>query len=131
MCAVAASQARALNDWCDFLELGSVAFAGRGLESKPPFDEDIVRALEAGKLTMPLWGVSLDRAVAERYGTRFLFQLEGPFHGVACWRESGAKACESEIVTGGVYDVVALNHEEGRTHAVVQEAASVSPPTSH
>ena len=59
-------------------------------------DLQILEVLRSGEITMPLWGVSLDRNVAQRYGTRFLFLLEGPFRGIAAWRESGIKDSEQK-----------------------------------
>ena len=58
---------------------------------------------------MPLWGVSLEREVAETYGTSILFILEAPFHGVAAWRYSGVKDAEQELITGGRYEVLDIS----------------------
>ena len=70
---------------------------------------------------MPLWGVSLDRQVAEGYGNRILFLIQGPFHGIAAWRESGIKEPEQEIITAGRYEVLSSvpeSLEEGATLVV-------------
>ena len=103
--------------------------AGRGLASKPQ-DDDILKALAAGEIVMPLWGVSLDRKVAESYGRRFLFLISGPFHGVAAWEESGEKPEEQEIITGGRYEVVETTSadEDDPIVVVLREVATV-PPT--
>ncbi|MCE7888656.1 MAG: hypothetical protein DYH12_02965 [Sorangiineae bacterium PRO1] len=73
-------------------------FAGRGLKSKTTYGEDdqILHALESRRLTMALWGVSLDREVASGYGKRFLFQIQGPFRGVPAAMYSGEQEDEDE-----------------------------------
>src|SRR2546423_1868373 len=79
MTAIAKSDARAHEEWCADLSIANSGFAGRGLDKKPQ-DDQILAALESSEITMPLWGISLDRDIALSYGTRFVLQLEGPFH---------------------------------------------------
>jgi hypothetical protein len=79
---------------------------------------------------MPLWGVSLDKATALRYGganMRFLFELEGPFHGLAAWRESGMKEEEREIITGGRYIVHRTHERDGILYTTMREIEQVWP----
>ena len=82
-------------------------WVGRGIVSGPQ-DAQILAALQTGWITMPLWGASLDRTVAEGYGSRFLFQLEGPFRAVPAWVFSGIKPEEQELVCGGRYVVAGM-----------------------
>jgi hypothetical protein len=78
---------------------------------------------------MPLWGVSLDRAVADSFGARFLFVLDGRFHGVAAWRH-GEQSEQLEIITGGRYRVSDLRHQDGSTVATLIEVAEIAAPRS-
>ncbi len=50
------------------------------------------RCSTQGSSRMPLWGLSLDRAVTEQYGGRFLFEVVGPFPALPAWLESGVGA---------------------------------------
>jgi len=92
-------------------------FAGRGLEANPEKDDQILRVLERGRITMPLWGVSLDRKVAEKFGTRFVLEVVGDFPAVPAWHASGIKDDEQELITGGDYRVLSLTEDGGTTHA--------------
>lgn len=82
-------------------------WVGRGIVSGPQ-DAQILAALQTGWITMPLWGASLDRTVAEGFGSRFVFELEGPFPAVPAWLYSGIKPEEQELVCGGRYVVASL-----------------------
>lgn len=94
----------------------TATWCGRGIASGQQ-DDQIVASLSSGSITMPLWGLSLDRKVAESYGTRFLFQLTGPFPAVPVWVHSGIKAHERELVAGGRYEVLSVI-DEGATSMV-------------
>lgn len=91
--------------WVERSGWAQPAFAGRGLKANPGNDEQIEDRLREGFITMPLWGVSLDRAIAESYGERFLLEIIGPFPAIASWTHSGIKAEEQELITGGQYTV--------------------------
>jgi hypothetical protein len=80
--------------WNAWVGLPLRSFAGRGIAEKPDEDPQIERQLRTGQIEMPLWGVSLDRAVADSFGTRFLFKLVGPFPAVPAWVASGVKGEE-------------------------------------
>lgn len=136
MTAIANSTPRTADEWCAELGLPASGFAGRGLPSKSEEDEDeqILEKLERREIiSMPLWGISLDREVARKYASqapRFVFDLEGPFHGLAAWQESGCKAQEREIITGGRYEIASVRHEDGITIARFRELAPVWPVTA-
>ncbi|WP_409332333.1 hypothetical protein [Trujillonella humicola] len=102
--------------WASVVGLLAGGFAGRGISSKPAEDPQIERRLRTGQIEMPLWGVSLSPAVAAGFGTRFLFELDGPFPAVPAWTHSGIKAEEQELVTGGRYRVLSLEERDGTTH---------------
>ncbi|MGY1690358.1 hypothetical protein [Geodermatophilus sp. SYSU D01105] len=104
------------NGWNAQVALPFLGFAGRGIKSKPDEDPQIERQLRTGQIEMPLWGVSLDRAVADSFGTRFLFELVGPFPAVPAWVASGVKAFEQELVTGGRYRVLSQEQCGETTH---------------
>src|SRR3954453_18819633 len=93
--AVGDSDARTAAQWRQACSLPAGHFAGRGLDTKPQ-DDEIEAVLDSGAITMPLWGVSLDADVASGFGRRFLFVLEGPFHGVAAWVHSGLEEAQRE-----------------------------------
>ena len=126
--AVAASQPRDAAAWRGDDRTVEADLAGRGLTSKPQ-DDDILEALATGEIVMPLWGVSLDRTIAESYGRRFLFLISGPFRGVAAWEASGEKREEQEIITGGRYEVldVASSEHENSTVVRLREVATILP----
>lgn len=84
---------------------------------------------------MPLWGVSLDRAIADSYGaadgspSRFLFCPQGEFPAIVSWRESGIKAHEQELVTGGRYQVADLRRigpQQDEVHLVWEQSLTVA-----
>lgn len=85
-------------------------WVGRGIKSEAQ-DDQIVAALEEGELRMPLWGASLDKEVAERYGTRFIFELLGPFPAIPAWVVTGIKPEERELILGGRYSINKKVHE--------------------
>ncbi len=94
------------DQWAERHGVDPANFAGRGLGRKQTEDEQIARQLRGGVIDMPLWGVSLDPAVAQRFGTsdsRWIFQIEGPFPAVAAWSASGIKPEERELICGGRY----------------------------
>ena len=92
-------------------------WVGRGLKSGDQ-DAQIVAALGTGSITMPLWGLSLDRDVALSFGDAFLFELTGPFPAIAAWQASSIKDNERELIAGGRYAVTAVN--ESATGLVVK-----------
>src|SRR4051794_20591197 len=122
--AVRDSDARTPAQWREACSLPDGHFAGRGLEPKPQ-DDQIEAVLDGGAITMPLWGVSLDAAVASGFGTRFLFLLERPFHGVAAWVHSGVEEDQREIITGGRYRVARLERGAGTTTATLHEVGGL------
>jgi len=69
---------------------------------------------------MPLWGISLDRAVTENYGTRFLLEICEAFPAVPAWMTSKVKADERELITGGRYEVLSVDRSEAATHARIR-----------
>jgi hypothetical protein len=135
MTAIANSNPRTADGWCADLGLPASGFAGRGLQSKSDEDEDdqILERLEPGEIiSMPLWGISLDREIARKYASdapRFRFELEGPFQGLAASRESGDKPEEREIITGGRYELASVREEDGITVASFRQLAQVWPVT--
>jgi hypothetical protein len=107
--AINASEPRTAGEWCSELNLRATGFAGRGLERKPNEDDQIAGHLEAGHITMPLWGVSLDSSIARSFGSndlRWIFQIVGAFPAVPAWSHSGIKEEEQELICGGKYRVV-------------------------
>lgn len=92
-------------------------WVGRGIRSASQ-DAQIERALASGTISMPLWGLSMDRDVALSFGDRFLFELVGAFPAIAAWQESDFKHDERELITGGRYDVTSLSFSsDGNTVA--------------
>ncbi|WP_100500816.1 hypothetical protein [Geodermatophilus chilensis] len=102
--------------WNTWTGLPPRAFAGRGIGAKPDEDPQIERHLRTRQIEMPLWGVSLSREVADGFGTRFLFELVGPFPAVPARALSGTKAEEQELVTGGRYKVLSQEQCGETTH---------------
>jgi hypothetical protein len=124
---VRASAALTAAQWRQACWLATGCYAGRGLKCKPQ-DDQIEAVLDSGVITMPLWGVSLDERVAAGFGTRFLFRLDGPFHGVAAWLHSGVEEGQREIITGGRYRITALERNGTTTTATLQEVGQIAPP---
>lgn len=93
------------------------SWAGRGIRNGEQ-DAQISAALETGSLTMPLWGLSLDPDVALSFGTRFLFEMLGPFPAVPAWIASGIKSDERELVAGGRYSVERTSEDPAGTTIV-------------
>lgn len=119
---------RSAEAWCEVADLPSAGFAGRGLKSSHEKDDQIEAKLDAGEIRMPLWGLSLDRAVTTQYGGRFLFEMSGPFPAVAAWKESGIKDDEKELISGGVYRVVDVDRSEhGLTVAKLEWSGPLVP----
>jgi hypothetical protein len=116
---VNAAERRDANGWYEVAGLSGPGFIGRGIESKPQ-DDQIVKQLKYGHLTMPLWGVSLSREVAEGFGTRFLFEIVGSFPAVPAWLASGIKDEEQELITGGKYRVLSMREDGGTSHVRLQ-----------
>jgi hypothetical protein len=105
--------------WNEVAGLSGPAYIGRGIAAKPQ-DDQIVKQLTYGWLTMPLWGVSLSREVAESFGTRFLFEIVGQFPAVPAWLASGIKDDEQELITGGKYRVLKVREDGETTHVRLQ-----------
>ncbi|MGM7698475.1 hypothetical protein [Microbacterium sp. A84] len=102
--------------WSESTGFGS-SWAGRGIKSGNQ-DGQISAALETGSLTMPLWGLSLDRDVALSFGRKFLFELIGPFPAFPAWIASGIKSEERELIAGGRYDVERIAEDPSGTTIV-------------
>jgi hypothetical protein len=115
---------RDADGWYEVAGLSRPAYIGRGIASKP-VDDQILRQLKRGSLTMPLWGVSLSRQVAEGFGTRFLFEIVGSFPAVPAWLASGIKDDEQELITGGEYRVLSMVEDGGTTHVRLQWIGAV------
>jgi hypothetical protein len=122
--AVADSHPHTASSWCAHTAVPMSDFAGRGLAAQSE-DYQIREALDRGEIAMPLWGVSLGRNIALGYGRRFLLEITGRFHGVAAWHESGIKADQREIITGGRYAVEHVEDRDGTTHATLREIALI------
>jgi len=129
--AVGESAPLSAEGWPDEPAPSGVAFAGRGLAAKPQ-DDQILEVLRSGEIVMPLWGVSLSREIATSYGKRFLFVIEGPFHGVAAWRKSEIKATEQEVIAGGRYEVDTVGlpdrlEPDTEVQVTIRQIGTVSP----
>lgn len=124
--ALASSPVLTASQWSARMGLPDDDFAGRGLRSAPQ-DEDIERRLSTGWIDMPLWGLSLNRAVTEQYGGRFLLQVVGPFPAVPAWLASGVKAEEQELISGGRYRVVKVTPGETVTHVNLEWVEQLVP----
>ena len=107
--ALASSPKRDASSWADNLEIAS-DWVGRGIKSETQ-DDQIIESLATKQLCMPLWGASLDKEVAEGYGTRFIFELHGPFPAIPAWTHSEIKPEERELILGGRYKII--NDDEG------------------
>lgn len=88
------------------------AWVGRGIKTAPQ-DAEITTALRSGSISMPLWGLSLDREVALSFGNAFLFELIGPFPAIAAWTASLIKDDERELIAGGRYSVIGMDERAG------------------
>jgi hypothetical protein len=110
---LAARPARTIAEWG--YETGvDASWVGRGIKSGDQ-DGQIVQSLKSGTIAMPLWGLSLDRGVAESFGNRFLFEVVGPFPAIAAWRESDFKHEERELIAGGRYEVIDMSTPDRTT----------------
>ena len=110
--ALASSARLDASGWAAKLRIPSdpSAWVGRGIKSAPQ-DDQIIATLKTKQLSMPLWGASLDKEVAECYGTRFIFELHGPFPAIPAWTHSGIKHEELELILGGRYKII--NDDKG------------------
>lgn len=117
---LAVSRTREISDWAEMVSYAGPSFAGRGLKPNPGKDEQIEQRLAEGEIVMPLWGISLDREVTNRYGSRFLLEIRGSFPAIPVSLYSSIKADELELVTGGRYEVVESHRESGSTHAILR-----------
>lgn len=79
-------------------------WAGRGTRGGPHGDQ-IRQSLASGRLSMPLWGVSLSPSVAASFGGQFTFEIAGPFPAIVATQHSAIKEDEMELITGGEYVV--------------------------
>ena len=125
--AVAAANRLDADGWAGYASLPSGGFAGRGLRSEAEKDAQIEAVLDSEMLQMPLWGLSLDRAVTEQYGGRFLFEVIGPFPAVPAWLASGVIPEEAELISGGVYVVDEVERSDDRTTARLRWSAALRP----
>lgn len=121
------SPARASSEWAALLGVGGGDFAGRGLTANPGKDEQIEQRLRDGRIAMPLWGLSLDRAVTNSYGSRFLLEVDGPFPAVPASLHSSFKAEELELIAGGNYEVITLERTDDTTHATLRWVSPCEP----
>ncbi|RKQ90873.1 hypothetical protein C8N24_0688 [Solirubrobacter pauli] len=104
---------------------------GRGLKPKPE-DEQILKSVRGGSLSMPLWGVSLSEDFARAHGEQWLFVTQGAFHGVPAWQHSGIKQGERELIVGGVYEVLDAARITTVPSVVrLREIGSLWPPAQH
>ena len=113
--------------WAAAGSLPPGGFAGRGLKPMPGKDEQIEQRLDSGEFPMPLWGLSLDRAVTAFYGTRFLLEVVGDFPAVPAWLASGIKDDEAELIAGGRYTVESIDRDGDRTHARLRWTGALEP----
>jgi hypothetical protein len=120
------AERRDADGWCAATGLPAGGFAGRGLAEKPDEDPQILRTLGHREITMPLWGVSLSRTVADGFGTRFLFEIAGAFPAVPAWVASGIKDDEQELVTGGRYRVLSMEDVGATTHVRLEWMGAAS-----
>jgi len=134
MTGISASSPQTASDWHRQVGLPSPGFAGRGIQRKDKNREDgqIAAALRKGVIAMPLWGFSLDRAVADSYGQGpngpgFMFELDGPFHGIAAWIESGCNEHDREIISSGIYKVMWLEARDDIWHVGLREEWHLRP----
>jgi hypothetical protein len=133
--AVTAAPARTARDWYEHCGLDGEPFAGRGIERKNSHgeDEQILQSLRRGWLQMPLWGFSLDRGTAERYGSAskglmsFMFELTGPCRGIAAWESSDVKTDEREIIASAVYGVTGLEQRDSTWWVQLKEIGQLWP----
>jgi hypothetical protein len=116
---VNSAERRNADGWSAVTGLPLRGFAGRGLAAKSE-DDQILEQLARGEITMPLWGVSLDPAVANGFGTRLLLEIVGEFPAVPAWVASGVKEEEQELITGGRYRVLSMTEDGGTTHVRLQ-----------
>lgn len=100
-------------------------WVGRGIRSAAQ-DAQIERALATGTISMPLWGLSMERDVALSFGDRFLFELVGPFPAIAAWQESDFKHDERELIAGGRYDVAGMSTAGGKALVQLRFAGPVT-----
>ena len=107
--ALASSPKRNPTCWAAKLRICS-HWVGRGIKSETQ-DDQIIAALETKQLSMPLWGASLHKKVADGYGTRFIFELHGPLPAIPAWKNSGIKHEERELILGGRYSII--NDDKG------------------
>lgn len=128
LAALAASPLRTSAEWARELNTGS-NWVGRGIKLGIQ-DQQILRSLAAGEITMPLWGASFDRNIARHYGDRFTFILHGPFPAVPAWIYSGIVAEELELICGGRYEIIEptdLTAEKIEVHLRFLELPPVDP----
>jgi hypothetical protein len=103
--ALASSPNRNASSWA--AELGIVSdWVGRGIKSGDQDDQIVANTRKTGQLVMPLWGASLDKGVAEGFGSRFIFELLGSFPAIPVWATSGIKPEERELIVGGRYKII-------------------------
>lgn len=123
--AVANSGVHDVGHFAEALRYPGAASPSRGIRKKVPAEDDqidrIVRRTGA-VLPMPLWGFSLDPLKAREYGTRFVFDLEGPFSGVPIAALTGEKHDEFEVVGGGSYAVNRVHDDAGTTNVHLGQA---------
>jgi hypothetical protein len=103
--ALASSPNRNASGWAAELGIAS-DWAGRGIKSGAQDDQIVATLTKGGQLLMPLWGASLAKGVAERFGSRFIFELLGPFPAIPAWATSGIKSEECELILGGRYSII-------------------------
>jgi hypothetical protein len=102
--ALASSPNRNASGWAAELGIAS-DWVGRGIKSGAQ-DDQIVATLATRQLFMPLWGASLDKGVAEGFGSRFIFEPLGSFPAIPAWAHSGIKPEERELILGGRYSII-------------------------
>lgn len=107
---------RTVDEWRSHLHLAGDSPAMRGIASKEGQDhiDDAIERLVTSQnaiIAMPLWGFSLNPAVALGYGSRFVFRLRGSFNAVPAWTHSGDRHDELEMIGSGNYRILETHQE--------------------
>jgi hypothetical protein len=123
---VAVADRHDADGWARVASLAPTGFDGRGLKSEAEKDEQIEAVLDSGSIRMPLWGLSLNRAITAQYGGRFLFEVVGPLPAVPAWLASSVVPQEAEVNTGGTFSVDRIERFDSRTTATLRRTSAMS-----
>jgi len=125
---LAESPHRTASQWAAHLQIPS-DWVGRGIRSEAQ-DDQIVAAIKTETLLMPLWGASLDKAIAEGFGSRFIFELRGTFPAIPAWAHSEIKREEYELIVGGRYSIdEVIDTRPGSTRVLLRFENCIAPIT--